>query len=318
MRKGSLEYWPHRRAKKLLPRVRTVLNTTETSFLGFVGFKAGMTHMIMIDDSESPAKGTEVSRAVTVLEIPKVYLYGIRFYKKGYIYKEIAGEVYDQKLAISVGIKTIKKNDLSNFKSKINDLVDVTALAYLDAGALNFGSKRVMRFEIPVGGKDCASKLSFIEGFLGKEVKINNFIKNGEYIDISSISKGKGWAGVIKRFGVSRQYRKATGKVRHVGTLGAWHPPKVLYTVPHSGHKGYNYRTEINKRVIKVGGEKDAQSINIKGGFTNYGPIANDFIVIDGIIPGSAKRLIRLRKAVRNTTKVKEPQVVYTSLESKQ
>ncbi len=318
MRKGSLEYWPHRRAKKLLPRVRTVLNTTETSFLGFVGFKAGMTHMIMIDDSESPAKGTEVSRAVTVLEIPKVYLYGIRFYKKGYIYKEIAGEVYDQKLAISVGIKTIKKNDLSNFKSKINDLVDVTALAYLDAGALNFGSKRVMRFEIPVGGKDCASKLSFIEGFLGKEVKINNFIKNGEYIDISSISKGKGWAGVIKRFGVSRQYRKATGKVRHVGTLGAWHPPKVLYTVPHSGHKGYNYRTEINKRVIKVGGEKDAQSINIKGGFTNYGPIANDFIVIDGSIPGSAKRLIRLRKAVRNTTKVKEPQVVYTSLESKQ
>ncbi len=318
MRKGSLEYWPHRRAKKLLPRVRTFANTTETSFLGFVGFKAGMTHVIMIDDSESPAKGTEVSRAVTVLEIPKVHIYGIRFYKTGYLYKEILGEVYDQKIAQNVGIKTIKDNNLETFKSKIDEFSDITALAYLDAGSLEFGNKRVLRFEVPVGGADNKAKLSFIEGFLGKEVKINDFIKTGEYLDISSISKGKGWAGVIKRFGVSRQYRKATGKVRHVGTLGAWHPPKVLYTVPHSGHKGYNYRTEINKRVIKIGSEKDVGSINIKGGFTNYGPIKNDFIIIDGSIPGSAKRLIRIRKAVRNTTKVKEPQIVYTSLESKQ
>ncbi len=318
MRKGSLEYWPHRRAKKQMPRVRTFANISDTAFLGFVAFKAGMTHMLMVDDSDSPSKGTEVSRAVTVLEVPKVYIYGIRFYKTGYLYKEIAGEIYDSKLATTVGIKTIKQNDVSSFKSKITTFVDVTALAYLDAGSLEFGNKRVMRFEIPVGGSDCAAKLSFIEGFLGKELKINDFIKAGEYMDISSISKGKGWAGVIKRFGVSRQYRKATGKIRHVGTLGAWHPPKVLFSVPHSGHKGYNYRTEINKRVIKIGSEKDTPSINIKGGFTNYGPIKSDFIVVDGSIPGSAKRLIRIRKAVRSKAKVKEPQVVYTSLESKQ
>ncbi|MEM0201122.1 MAG: 50S ribosomal protein L3 [Candidatus Micrarchaeaceae archaeon] len=317
MRKGSLEYWPHRRAKKQMPRVRTYVKQKETGFLGLIAFKAGMTHMLMIDDSESPAKGTEVSRAVTVLEIPKIHVYGIRAYKKGYIYKEIAKEVYDSKLAANVGIKSTKNTDVSKLKS-LTELTDATALAYLDAGSLNFGNKRVMRFEIPIGGEDVSSKISFIEGFLGKEVKINNFIKTGEYLDITSISKGKGWTGVIKRFGVSRQYRKATGKVRHVGTLGAWHPPKVLFTVPHSGHKGYNYRTELNKRVLKIGNEKDINSINIKGGFTNYGNIKNEFIVIDGSIPGSAKRLIRLRKAIRNKVKVKEPQIVYTSLESKQ
>ncbi|MGC8479471.1 MAG: 50S ribosomal protein L3 [Candidatus Micrarchaeia archaeon] len=318
MRKGSLEYWPHRRAKRQMPRVRTFANQKDAALLGFVAFKAGMTHLLMIDDSESPAKGTEVSRAVTVLEIPKVYIYGIRSYKKGYIYKEIANEVYDAKLATNVGIKATKNTELSKIKSKSDALVDIAALAYLDAGSLSFGNKRIMRFEVPISGSDINTKLTYAESILGKEVKISDFIKPGEYIDITAISKGKGWAGVIKRFGVSRQYRKATGKVRHVGTLGAWHPPKVLFTVPHSGHKGYNYRTEINKRVIKVGSEKDVNTINIKGGFTNYGVLKNDFIVIDGSIPGSSKRLIRIRKAVRSTSKIKEPNVVYTSLESKQ
>ena len=118
-----------------------------------------MTHVIMIDDSESPAKGTEVSRAVTVLEIPKVHIYGIRFYKTGYLYKEILGEVYDQKIAQNVGIKTIKDNNLETFKSKIDEFSDITALAYLDAGSLEFGNKRVLRFEVPVGGADNKAKV---------------------------------------------------------------------------------------------------------------------------------------------------------------
>ncbi len=318
MRKGSLEYWPHRRAKKIMPRVRSPARSVTSGVLGLVAFKAGMTHTMMIDDTNGPAKGTEISRAVTVLEVPKVYVYGVRFYSKGYVYKQIDGEFYDKVLAEKVGIKNVKKNDMSQFKGKINELHDVTALAFLDAGTLSFGSKRVMRFEIPVGGKDNAEKLSFIEGILGKEVKISEFIKPGDYVDVSSISKGKGWAGVIKRFGVSRQYRKATGKVRHVGTLGAWHPPKVLFGVPHSGHMGYNYRTEINKRVLKVGSGTDAGSISMKGGFINYGNVKNDYILIDGSIPGVAKRLVRLRKAIRNKSAVKQPQLNYVSLESKQ
>ncbi|MCL5008288.1 MAG: 50S ribosomal protein L3 [Candidatus Marsarchaeota archaeon] len=318
MRKGSLEYWPHRRAKKLMPRVRSALQTQEKSMLGFVAFKAGMTHVMMIDDTEGPAKGTEVARAVTVLEVPKVQIYGIRLYSMGYSYKHSAGEIYDSAAAAKVGIKTIKNNDISQFKSKPDKLHDVTLLAFLDPAALGFGNKRVMRFEVPVGGKDSAEKLSFAEGVLGKEVKISEFIKPGDYIDVTSISKGKGWAGVIKRFGVSRQYRKATGKVRHVGTLGAWHPPKVMFGVPHSGHMGYNYRTEINKRVLKVGTNADAAAINIKGGFLGYGLIKNDYILIDGSIPGVAKRLVRIRKAIRNNWAVKQPQLNYVSLESKQ
>ena len=318
MRKGSLEFWPHRRAKRLMPRVRSPAHSDTHGALGFVAFKAGMTHVMMMDDTEGPAKGTEVSRAVTVLEVPKVSVYGIRFYSKGYAYRQVSGEVYDTGLAAKVGIKSAKKSDISKFKGKINELEDVTVLAFLDASVLKFGSKRVMRFEVPLGGKDNAEKLAFAEGVLGKEVKIAEFIKPGDYVDVTSVSKGKGWAGVIKRFGVSRQYRKATGKIRHVGTLGAWHPPKVLFGVPHSGHKGFNYRTEINKRVLKVGAAAEVSAVNVKGGFLHYGPVGNDYLIVDGSIPGSAKRLVRIRKAIRNNWTVKQPKLNYVSVASKQ
>ncbi len=277
-----------------------------------------MTHITMVDDSESPSKNTEVSRAVTVLEMPKIYLYGARAYKKDYLYTEPFSEVYDANLAKKVGINKIKKNDLADFKAKAPEFEKVTALLFIDPVDLGFANKRIMRFEMPVSGKDNADRMTFIEKWLGKEVKISDVFAVGDYIDVTSISKGKGWAGVIKRFGVARQYRKATGKVRHVGVLGPWHPAKVMYSVPHSGHMGYNYRTEINKRILRIGTAADAASVNVKGGFPNFGSVKNDFIVVDGSIPGPAKRLIRIRRSIRATEKVKAPQILYYSQASKQ
>ena len=148
-------------------------------------------------------------------------------------------------------------------------------------------------------------------------LKAADIVKAGEYIDVKSITKGKGWAGVIKRYGVSTQVRKATGKVRHVGTLGPWHPPKVMFSVPHSGHMGYNFRTELNKRILMVGKASDAARVNVSGGFPNYGLVSNDFLVVDGSIPGPAKRLVRVRKAIRSSGKIAEPQISYISVAAK-
>ena len=317
MRKGSMEFWPHRRAKRQMPRVRSWPVVAEPSLLGIVGYKAGMTHVAMVDDSDSPNKGSEVSRAVTVVEMPKLYVYGIRFYKSN-IYKEPAAEVYDENAAKKVGIKQTKHNSIDAVKQKLKEFSDVTALVYSDASSLGFGNKRVMRFEVGIGGSSVEDKFAFVEKLIGKEIKAKDVLANGTYIDVTSISKGKGWAGVVKRFHVARQMRKATGKIRHLGTLGAWHPPKVLFTVPHSGHMGYNYRTELNKRVLMVGSESDAKTINVSGGFVNYGSIKNDFVVIDGSIPGPARRLVRMRKALRNKSQAKQPQINYISLASKQ
>ncbi|MDE1822878.1 MAG: 50S ribosomal protein L3 [Candidatus Micrarchaeota archaeon] len=317
MRKGSLEYWPHRRAKAQMPRIRTWQNVAEPGFLGFVGFKAGMTHVAMVDDTNSPAKGTEVMKPVTVLEMPKIYIYGMRTYKKRYEYIEPDMVAYDKELAKRVGIKDTKNADISRLKEQ-KDAVNVRALAFIDPAELGIANKRIRRFEMGVGGKDVQERIAFIEKWMGKELKISDVIGTGDYIDVKSITKGKGWAGVIKRFGVARGYRKATGKIRHLGVLGAWHPAKVLYTVPHSGHMGYNYRLERNKRVLKMGTAKDAPAINVSGGFVNYGSVKNDFVVLQGSIPGPAKRLVRIRKALRNKKAKKEPQINYISTASKQ
>ncbi|MGC8776885.1 MAG: 50S ribosomal protein L3 [Candidatus Micrarchaeia archaeon] len=320
MRRGSLEFWPHRRAKRQLPRVRSWPKVAEPLLLGLVAYKVGMTHVGMIDDTESPSKGSEVVRAATILEIPKIYLYGMRFYKKEG-YKEPALEIYSKELASKVGIKNAKNTPekLADIKKNLSNYVDVTALMFADPSTLGFGKKKISRFEVPVGGDSIEKKIELLEKYLGKEVKAKEILKNGEFVDVTSITKGKGWAGVIKRFGVARQMRKATGKVRHVGTLGPWHPPKVLYTVPHAGHMGYNYRTELNKRILKIGSAEEAKNINVKGGFLNYGIVKNDFIIVDGSLPGPAKRLVRIRKALRS--KVKEPQEVkltFISTSSKQ
>ena len=312
-----MEYWPHRRAKKQMPRIRTWHHSAEPGFLGSVAFKAGMTHIMMMDDTDSPAKGTEVARAVTVLEVPKVYIYGIRTYGKKYLYTQPAAEAYDANLAKKVGINESKKT-VADLKGTLANSIDVSALAFVDPSNLGFGNKHVMRFELQLGGKDVNDKFAFAEKWIGKEIKASDVIGVGDYIDVISISKGKGWAGVIKRFGVARNTRKATGKIRHVGVLGPWHPAKVMFTVPHSGHMGYNYRTELNKRVLKMGAEKDAQSVNVSGGFMNYGVVKNDFIVIDGSVPGPSKRLIRFRKAIRSAAPKKEPQINYISVKSKQ
>lgn len=300
-----------------MPRIRTWPSVSEAGFLGGVAFKAGMTHIAMTDDSESPSKGTEVARAVTILEIPKVYIYGIRFYGTKYLYDQPAGEAYDEALAKKVGInKTSTK--LADLKSKAAEYIDASALAFTDPSNLGVGNKKLYRFELHVGGKDVNDKIAFIEKHLGKEIKATDMAGVGDYVDVVAISKGKGWAGVIKRFKVSRQYRKATGKVRHVGVLGPWHPAKVMFTVPHSGHMGYNFRTELNKRILRIGAEKDAASINVSGGFINYGVVKNDFIMLDGSVPGPAKRLLRFRKSIRSAAPKKEPQISYVSLVSKQ
>ena len=178
-----------------------------------------------------------------------------------------------------------------------------------------FGKKSPERMEIPVGGKDVAEKFEFANSLLGKQVKVSEVFKIGEFVDAIGITKGKGWQGTVKRFGTSVQRRKATGKRRHIGSLGAWHPGYVHYTVPMPGQMGYHKRTEINKRIMKMG---QPEEINPAGGFTHYGVVKNDYILVKGSLSGPQKRLVRFRRAKRITTAPKTPEIRFVSLASKQ
>ena len=275
-----------------------------------VAFKAGMTHFTMLDDTESVTKGAEISKSCTILEIPETNLYGIRFYGKDPLtnYKVVAAE-------ISAESKQGKSEDAINkMRPRLKEFTDVTALLVAHPESTGIGQHHPVKFESPVGGKTVEEKFNFLAGLLTKRISANDVFKNGEFIDVISISKGKGWQGSIKRFGISKQPRKTTAKIRHVGTLGPATPPKVLYTVPHPGQMGFNYRTEHNKRIFKIGDSTD-KSINPSAGFANYGVVKTGYILIGGSVPGPAKGIVRIRKAIRRAgVAIKEPTISYIAI----
>jgi large subunit ribosomal protein L3 len=285
-----------------------------------IAYKAGMLNIMMIDDSESPSKQQEVSKACTILELPEMELYGIRFYKKNPItgYREVGAELYSKALLQKAGIKDTKNDEtkLPEFKSGISKYSDVTALIVANTRSTSGEQNHRERFESGIDAPDINSKLEFISVNLGKEVKAELAFKTGEHVDVTSITQGKGWQGVNKRYGLARLSHKATQKERHVGALVSFGIGKVMYTVPQAGQMGFNYRTEKNKRILQMGGKERSKEINKPSGFPNYGVVKGSYIIIEGSIPGTAKRLVRIRESTSpmiNAKPIKEPKIISIS-----
>ncbi len=294
---------PRKRADTQNVRIRWQ-DAEEKRVLGFAGYKAGMIHVSHIDQTESPTKGQEIVSAATVVEVPPLVVYGIRCYDDTNSIGDIITD--DEKILRRIGIKKRKKSEIDEKLIK-----DVKLLVFAQPEKTGFGKKHIEKMELGCGGKDVKEKLEYAKTLLGKELKISDVFKPGEFVDVSAVTKGKGWQGPVKRFGISIQRRKATGKRRHVGTLGPFHPAYVAYTVPQAGQMGYHRRTEFNKEILKMGGNPD--EINPSSGFDGYGFVKNDYVVIRGSLPGPAKRMVKLRLAVRKRSAPKEPRIIYVS-----
>lgn len=205
-------------------------------------------------------------------------------------------------------------NDLSK-----SDIDDVRVLTYTQPKLVSGVPKKVPELmETRIGGGTIEERLEYAKSLLGKEVSVSDFVKDGGIIDVSAITKGKGFQGAVKRWGIKLLHHKNSKHRRLVGNLGPKRPGYVRPTVPQGGQMGYHQRTEFNKRVLKIG--EKGEEITPKGGFLNYGDIRNNYVLIHGSVPGPTKRLIRLRDPVRpNGTMLKEaPNITYVSIQSKQ
>ena len=152
--------------------------------------------------------------------------------------------------------------------------------------------------EIKVGGKcSVEEKFEYAKSMLGKEFAAKDVFQEGQFVDVIAVTKGKGFAGVVKRFGVKIKHHKSRKSKREVGSIGPWHPPFVMRTVPRAGQLGYFRRTVYNLRILRIG--EDGSEITPKGGFTHYGVIRGNYIMLSGSTPGPPKRLIRLRHPAR-------------------
>ena len=307
-KRGSMAYWPRKRAKRIYPRIKTWPENQEPKPLGFAGYKAGMTHVMMVNtNTNAKTKGQVISKPATVLECPPLFIMGIRAFHDSTsldIYHDKPSKNLSRKTKLGKNLKT----DLSKLEGKQFNHVNIICHTQPRF------KKKPEIFEIALGGKS-EQQLEFAKNNLGKELKISDIFKEGDYIDVSAVTVGKGFQGPVKRFGIRLRGRKSEHAHRKIGAHGQKEPGKIRPEIPQPGQLGFQTRTEFNKRILKIGSGAD---INPKSGFAKYGLVKNDYILVEGSIPGHKKRLIRFRGAIRYH-KTKYPvDIKYISLESKQ
>jgi len=306
--RGSKAFYPRKRARRIYPRVKSWLKSKEVKPLGFAGYKTGMSHVTLIDTNpNSTTKGQQISRPITILDCPHLSVFGFRCYtgnKSSFdVFFEKLDKNLSRKLKISKKLKTLEEQlpKLPKNISKVNLICHTNS---------NFKKKPEI-FEIALGGL-VDEQLKYAKEILGKEIKVFDVFKEGDLVDVIAVTKGKGFQGPVKRFGVRTHGRKAQQMRRHVAPLGQNEPGKVRWTIPQAGQLGFQTRTELNKRILKI-----SDGFNVKGGFVNYGNVSGDCILLEGSVPGPKKRLIRLRFAIR-TKKLYPIDIKYISIESKQ
>lgn len=328
-RHGSLAFLPRKRATVFKGRIRHwVDNSEDISFLGFAGFKAGMTHITYIEDQKnSPYYGKELMKPVTVVEVPPLILIGIRVYNEDEYGKYIAGELFTEEINVfltrKINIPDYENYDFKATKGKvlknINSTSEIRGIFQSQPYKTSISRKKPDILEIKVNSySNPKEEFNFALKNLGKEVRARDVLKEGDLIDAIAVSKGKGFQGPVKRFGVKLLTRKNSKVQRAVACIGPWHPARVLYTVARAGQMGFHQRTEYHKRIMVIG--ENEEEINPKGGFINYGKIKGDYIVLLGSIPGPKKRLIRIRKTIRplKSFLVQSPEITFISRESQQ
>merc|ERR1711918_254461 len=129
----------------------------------------------------------------------------------------------------------------------------IRVLCHTQIKKMNFRQKKAHICEIQVNGGTVADKIKFARDLFEKPVPINSVFEENEMIDTISISKGKGYEGVTTRWGTTRLPRKTHKGLRKVACIGSWHPSRVKFTVARAGQNGYHHRTELNKKVYKIG-----------------------------------------------------------------
>ncbi len=318
-----MAFYPRKRASRIYPTVKTVKADGETKLPVFAGYKAGMTHIIALDTYQnSPTYGHKISIPVTIVETPPLRIFGIRLYKSNdYGALNCIGELLSEKLEKDLGRKITlpKKYDIKKREEEItkelNDAKSIRVMVHTQPRKIGLKKKPEL-FEIPLLGNTIDEMWKFAREMLGKDVDISSVFNEGDFVDVVAVTKGKGTQGPVKRFGIKIQPRKNKGHRRFPGAIGAWTPSRVLWTVPMQGQMGFQRRTELNKRILKIGDKPE--EINPKGGIPHYGLIRASYVLLQGSIPGPKKRLVVFRKAIRQNKEKPMPSILEISLEPKQ
>ena len=196
-----------------------------------------------------------------------------------------------------VTVIEVEPNVVSQIKTVATDGYDAIQLAAVEKreklankpemGHLKKANTTPKRFLREIRGVDVSNYS------LGQELKADVFTE-GEMVDVTGTSKGKGFQGVIKRHNQSRgpmghgsQYH------RGVGSMGTLLPMRVLPGKKMPGHMGAEQVTVQNLEIVQI-------------------DLENNVILVKGNVPGPKKSLVLIKTAVKNNGVVNEKQDLIT------
>jgi len=335
-RHGSLGFLPRKRTKNHHGKIKSFPKDDQSKpphFTAFMSYKAGMTHIVRdMDRPGSKLHKKEVVEAVTLLESPPMVVVGFVGYVEtprglraltsvwaGHLSDEVKRRFYknfgkSKKKAFTKYQKKWEKDNacMDTEISRAKKYCQVIrAICHTQVSKVKIGQKKAHLKEIQVNGGTTEQKVDFVKNLFEQEVKVADVFSQNEMIDVVGATKGHGFHGVITRWGCTRLPRKTHRGLRKVGCIGTWHPARVQFQVPRSGQRGYHHRTEINKKIYRVGKslKEDPNNANASndltekaitplGGFSHFGEINEDFVMLKGCVMGPRKRIITMRKSL--------------------
>lgn len=315
-----MAFAPRVRSRSITPRASSWPKVEgPIRVLGFAGYKVGMTHVVAIEDrAGTPMFGREVVKPVTIVEAPPLLVVGVRVYSKQFgslrAFKEfwIEKPPKDLERVLTLPEKFDLTSSMNEVYSKLSEISELRLIVCTQPRKAGIHKKKPELFEIKVDGGTLKEQLDFAFKLFGSEINVKDVFKEGQYVDVISVTKGKGFQGVVKRFGVKvlgRWHKHRKGS-RKVGSIGPGTPSGVMWTVPRPGKMGFHRRTEFNKRILKI---CNADEVNMKGGFKHYGLVKGQCLLIEGSLPGPPKRLVKIRFAIRRPSiqTIAQPKIIY-------
>ena len=271
-RSGSLAFYPRVRAKRQTANfgIRQAASSKEAKATNFFGYKAGMVQVFGKNAHEkSPGFGQEIGVPATVIECPPAKIIGARVYGKTSYGLMALGEATIDKADKSLRKKlpTFKKAGkkkkqkakeeketgkeeknyatISDIEKLIEKAEQVTLIAEIQPGLTGIGKKKSDIGEIVVSGTK-EQQFALAKEKMGKEIRVSEIFEAGKDVDVKAVDKGKGFAGVVKRFGVRIQRPKA--KKHRTARL----PDKDRVQQENSFHRERHEQHQPRKRLLKL------------------------------------------------------------------
>ena len=189
---------------------------------------------------------------------------------------------------IPVTVISVEPNVVTQIKTKENDGYEAIQLGFetkreklatkASIGHTNKANTTPKRFFKEIRGVDVNNYS------LGQEIKADIF-EAGEVVDVTGVTKGHGFQGVIKRHGQNRgPMGHGSHYHRRPGSMGTMRPMRVFKGKNLPGHMGVETVTIQNLTIVAVDTE-------------------NNVILVSGNVPGAKKSLVTIKTSVKNPGK---------------